>query len=135
MSPAVIVLAVVVVAVAGAAATYGRWAGWGFGLGWWGRPTPAQVRSVEPLTGALMKGGAPWAMREARHRVRAKLEVQPGDSAPYEAAAITWQATNAPLAGRRVTVRVSRTRPRRVHLSAVAAAASADTDPPGTGRY
>lgn len=135
MSPAVIILAVVVVAVAGAAATYGRWAGWGFGLGWWGRPTPAQVRSVEPLTGALMKGGAPWAVREARHRVRADLEVQPGDSAPYEAAAITWLAANAPLAGRRVIVRVSRTRPRRVHLSAVAAAASTDPDPPGTGRY
>ena len=31
---------------------YGRWAGWGFGLGWWGRPTPARVLEVTPLTGA-----------------------------------------------------------------------------------
>ena len=129
------VVALIAVAVATALGAYGRWAGWGFGLGWWGRPTPAQVRSVEPLTGALMKGGAPWAMREARHRVRARLEVQPGDGAPYEAATITWQAATAPLAGRRVTVRVSRTRPHRVHLSAAAAAASDDADPPGTGTY
>ena len=33
----VLVVLVVVVLVAGAAA-YGHWAGWSFGLRWWGRP-------------------------------------------------------------------------------------------------
>ena len=78
MTASLIVAAVLLVVVIDLA-LYGRWAGWSFGLRWWGRPTPAQVLSIEPLRGALMKGGAPWAMREARPRVRATVGGQPLD--------------------------------------------------------
>ena len=125
------VLLVVVIALA----LYGRWAGWSFGLRWWGRPTPATVRSVEPLRGALMKGGAPWAVREARHRVRATVEVHPeGRMTPYDTTTITWRAANEPLAGEDVTVYVSRTRRRRVFLPRGAAGSAAPVDP-AAGRY
>lgn len=109
---------------------FGRWAGWSFGLRWWGRPTPATVRSVEPLKGALMKGGAPWAVSEARHRVRATVEVHPeGRMQPYDTTTITWRASTEPLAGEDVTVYVSRTRRRRVFLPRGAAGAPAPIDP------
>lgn len=123
-------VALVVVVLAVGAVTYGRWAGWSFGLRWWGRPTPATVRSVEPLKGALMKGGAPWAITEARHRVRATVEVHPeGHMLPYETTTITWRAANEPLAGTDVTVYVSRTRRPRVFLPRGADAAPAPEDP------
>ena len=124
-----LVLVVVVVAVALDVTVYGRWAGWSFGLRWWGRPTPAQVLSVEPLRGALMKGGAPWAVREARHRVRATVEVQPPGGAPYRTTAVTWRGATEPLAGEAVTVRVSRTRRNRIWLPRGDAGAAAPTDP------
>lgn len=113
---------------------FGLWAGWSFGLRWWGRPTPAQVLSVEPLRGALMKGGAPWAVREARHRVRATVEVQPPGDAPYRTTTITWQEPTGSLAGLPATVRVSRTRPGRIWLPWGGAGATTPTDPTA-GRY
>ena len=113
---------------------FGHWAGWSFGLRWWGRATPAQVLSVEPLRGALMKGGAPWAMREARHRVRATVEVQPPGDVPYRTTTITWHEANAPLAGLPATVRVSRTRRNRIWLPRGTAGAPTPVDP-GAGRY
>lgn len=134
MSAILVVVGLVCLVVALAIAAYGRWAGWGFGLGWWGRPTPAQIRSVEPLRGALMKGGAPWAVRESRHRVRAHLDVHPPTRASYVTTTITWQEPADSLVGRNVTVRASRTRNSRVHLSSDAAAASPRTDP-DAGRY
>lgn len=136
MTVALVIGAVVVIAVADLV-IFGRWAGWSFGLRWWGRPTPAQVLSVEPLRGALMKGGAPWAVREARHRVRATVEVQPPGGAPYRTTTITWQAATEPLAGLPADVHVSRTRPRRVWLprGGAAEAGRIDIDPPGSGRY
>lgn len=135
MSPVVTVVALLGVALAAALAAYGRWAGWSFGLRWWGRPTPAQVLSVDPLRGAVMKGGAPWAMREARHRVRATLEVHPeGRMQPYEASTITWRAANEPLAGEDVTCFVARTRRGRVFLPRGAATLRHDEDP-AAGRY
>lgn len=131
---AAVLLVVVVLAVG--AATYGRWAGWSFGLRWWGRPTPATVRSVEPLRGAVMKGGAPWAVREACHRVRATVEVHPeGRMKPYETSTITWRAANEPLAGTDVTVYVSRTRRPRVFLPRSAASASRRDEDPTAGVY
>ncbi len=132
MTASLIVAAVLLVVVIDLA-LYGRWAGWSFGLRWWGRPTPAQVLSIESQRGALMKGGAPWAMREARHRVRATVEVQPPGDVPYRAITVTWQAANAPLAGLPATVRVSRTRAGRVWLPR-GAGAPAPTDP-AAGRY
>jgi hypothetical protein len=95
---------------------YGRWAGWGFGLGWWGRPVPARVVRVQALTGATMEGGAEWAVRETAHRVEVELEVEPPGGEPYRASAIAWQPSGEDLTGRTVTARVSRTRPSRVHL-------------------
>jgi hypothetical protein len=95
---------------------YGRWAGWGFGLGWWGRPTPARVTAVTPLSGAVMKGGAEWAVTESAHRVRADLEVTPEGGAPYRASTITWQPSGTSLSGRTVLAMVSRTRPDRVFV-------------------
>jgi hypothetical protein len=95
---------------------YGRWAGWGFGLGWWGRSTPARVIEVTPVSGALMKGGAEWAVTEASHRVRVDLEVQPPGGSAYRASAIAWQPSGESLSGRTVMARVSRTRPGRVHV-------------------
>lgn len=129
------IVAGVLLAVAVGLVTYGRWAGWSFGLRWWGRPTPATVRSVEPLKGALMKGGAPWAVREARHRVRATVEVHPeGRMKPYQTTTITWLAATEPLAGEAVTVYVSRTRRPRVFLPR-GAAGRIELDPPGSGTY
>ena len=133
MTASLIVAAVLLVVVIDLA-LYGRWAGWSFGLRWWGRPTPATVRSVEPLKGALMKGGAPWAVREARHRVRATVEVQPPGAAPYRTTTVTWHEANAPLAGLPATVRVSRTRDGRIWLPHGAAGAPAPIDP-AAGRY
>lgn len=129
-------LVLVAVAAAVGLAAYGRWAGWGFGLGWWGRPTPARVLSVEPLRGAVMKGGAPWAVREARHRVRATVEVHPeGRMKPYETTTITWQGATEPLAGTDVTVYVSRTRRPRVFLPRGAATAPGRDEDPTAGVY
>jgi hypothetical protein len=109
---------------------YGRWAGWGFGLGWWGTPTPVRVTEVRPLTGAAMRGGAEWAVTEAAHRVAVDVEVQPEGGEPYEATTITWQPSGQDLTGRTVVARVSRTRPRRVFVAKEAAAA-----PEGDGTY
>ncbi|MBL8774874.1 MAG: hypothetical protein JNK12_03030 [Acidimicrobiales bacterium] len=128
MTPALIVACVVLV-VAVDLVIFGRWAGWSFGLRWWGRPTSAQVLSVEPLRGALMKGGAPWAMREARHRVRATVEVQPPGDAPYRTSTITWHEPTGSLAGLPAIVRVSRTRPRRIWLPRGGAGSPAPVDP------
>jgi hypothetical protein len=64
-----------------------------------------------------MKGGAEWAMKEAAHRVRVDLEVQPPDGRPYEASDVTWLPAGQNPVGETVEVRVSRTRPRRVHTS------------------
>lgn len=133
MTAAVVAL-VLIAAVVGGGVAYGRWAGWGFGLGWWGRPTPAQVRKVEPLKGALMKGGAPWAVREARHRVRAHLDIHPPTRASYVTSTITWVDAGGSPVGRDVTVRASRTRNGRVHLSPAAAATPSPEDPTA-GRY
>lgn len=133
---AALIIACVVLVVALDLVLFGRWAGWSFGLRWWGRPSPAQILSVEPLRGALMKGGAPWAVREARHRVRATVEVQPPGDVPYRTTTVTWQAATEPLAGHPATVRVSRTRPRRIWLPRGAAdAGRIDLDPPGNGTY
>lgn len=109
---------------------YGRWAGWGFGLGWWGTPTPARVVGVTPLSGAVMKGGAEWAVRESSHRVLVDLVVEPPGAAPYPASTITWVPAGASLSGRTVLARVSRTRPDRVFLPRPVADA-----PEADGRY
>ena len=114
--------------------SYGRWAGWGFGLGWWGRPTPAQVLSVQPLKGALMQGGAPWAMKMVRQRCQARLEVQPAGGAPYDATAIVWAEPTATMAGPEITARVSRTRPRRVLVPRGRGTGPPPVDPTA-GRY
>jgi hypothetical protein len=111
-------------------AAYGRWAGWGLGLGWWGTPTPARVAAVRPLTGAAMTGGAEWAVTEKAHRVAVDLEVQPPGRDAYEATAITWQPSGEELTGRTVVARVSRTRPQRVFVPKDVAAA-----PEGDGTY
>ncbi|MCB1013918.1 MAG: hypothetical protein KDB10_02195 [Acidimicrobiales bacterium] len=132
MTAALVPALVVGAAVVAGSVAYGRWAGWSFGLRWWGRPTPARVRSVEPLRGAVMRGGAEWAVREARHRVRATLEVHPeGRMRPYDATTITWRAATEPLTGEEVTCFVARTRRRRVFLppGAAIAARAADDDP------
>ncbi|MCB9372509.1 MAG: hypothetical protein H6518_06980 [Microthrixaceae bacterium] len=49
MTAALVPALVVGAAVVAGSVAYGRWAGWSFGLRWWGRPTPARVRSVELL--------------------------------------------------------------------------------------
>lgn len=95
---------------------YGRWSGWGFGLGWWGRPTPVRVLNETPLTGAQMKGGAEWAVTEAAHRVQLELEVIAPEVEPYRAETITWSRSGESWSARTVVGRVSRTRPRRVHV-------------------
>ena len=83
-------LVIVGIAVGVPLGIYGRWSGWGFGLGWWGRPTPVRVLKETPLTGAQMKGGAEWAVTEAAHRVLLELEVLAPEVEPYDAEAITW---------------------------------------------
>ncbi len=93
---------------------YGRWAGWGFGLGWWGRPTPARVLAVRPLAGARLKGRSESSLVEQAHRVAVDLELHADP--PRRATAITWQAPTDTLVGRTVEARVSRTRPARVHV-------------------
>jgi hypothetical protein len=93
---------------------YGRWAGWGFGLGWWGRPTPARVLEVTPLTGAVLTGHSEQTLVEQSHRVALRLEVQADP--PYETTTIGWQPAGDHLGGRTVVARVSRTRPTRVHV-------------------
>ena len=128
MTVALIIGALLVITLADLV-VFGHWAGWSFGLRWWGRPTPAQVLSVEPLRGALMKGGAPWAVREARHRVRATVEVQPPGDAPYRTTTVTWQEATGSLAGHPATVRVSLTRRNRIWLPRGGAGAPAPTDP------
>jgi hypothetical protein len=95
---------------------YGRWAGWGFGLGWWGRPTPARVLAVTPVTGAVLKGHSEQTLTEQAHRVAVDLEVQPAGGSPYRTSTITWQPSGDHLAGRTVVARVSRTRPARVYV-------------------
>jgi hypothetical protein len=79
-----------------------------------------------------MKGGAPWAMREARHRVRARLDVHPPTRASYVTTTITWVEAGESLVGRDVVVRASRTRNNRVHLPRDAATVAAAPD---AGRY
>jgi hypothetical protein len=93
---------------------YGRWAGWGFGLGWWGRPTPVRVLEVTPLTGAELKGHSEQTLVEQTHRVALRLEVH-ADS-PYQASTIGWQPAGDHLGGQTLMARVSRTRPSRVHV-------------------
>jgi hypothetical protein len=124
------VLMVAGVAIGVPLGVYGRWSGWGFGLGWWGRPTPARVLEVRPLTGAHMEGGAEWAVTEASHRVAVQLSVEPVGGEPYRASAITWQASGESLDGRTVLARVSRTRRTRVHVPRDAVDA-----PEGDGTY
>lgn len=125
--------AVLVVALACVLA-YARWSGWGFGLGWWGRPMPARVLSVDPLEGALMKGGAPWAMDVARQRGRGRVEVHPPGGEPYTTTTIVWQVPTTSLAGQEVTVRVSRTRPGRVLIARSGTTEPSPTDP-ASGHY
>ena len=109
---------------------YGRWSGWGFGLGWWGRPTPVRVVAENPLAGAEMKGGAEWAVTEAAHRVELELEVLAPEVEPYSASTITWSPSSGSWSGRTVVARVSRTRPRRVHVPR-----DAPDAPEGDGTY
>lgn len=131
-----VAVALFLVVLAAGLVAYGRWAGWSFGLRWWGRPTPARVLRVEPLKGALMKGGAPWAVTEARHRVRATLEVHPeGRMKPYEATTITWHGATEPLAGTEVTCFVARTRRGRVFLPRGAGVTSRRDEDPTAGVY
>jgi hypothetical protein len=112
----VVVLVILGFAIGVPLGVYGQWAGWGFGLGWWGRPTPARVKHQVPLVGALMKGGADWAITEATHRVRLDMEVRPGGGEPYEASAITFLPGTTDLTGQVIEARVSRTRRTRVHV-------------------
>ena len=109
-------LVIVGIAVGVPLGIYGRWSGWGFGLGWWGRPTPVRVLTETALTGAQMKGGAEWAVTEAAHRVQLELEVLAPEVEAYDATAITWSRSGESWSGRTVLARVSRTRPRRVHV-------------------
>lgn len=92
---------------------YGRWSGWGFGLGWWGRPTPVRVRKVTPLAGAFLTGHSDQSLRERAHRVAVDLDVLP-DGRP--ATTVTWQQAGDDLTGRTLLARVSRTRPGRVFV-------------------
>ena len=109
-------LVIVGIAVGVPLGIYGRWSGWGFGLGWWGRPTPARVTAVALLKGAALKGHADYGMVEQAHRVQLDLEVLPSEGEPYGASAITWSRSGESWSGRTVMARVSRTRPRRVHV-------------------
>jgi hypothetical protein len=109
---------------------YGRWAGWGFGLRWWGRPTPAQVLEVTPLAGARLTGHSEQSLSEQWHRVALRLSVTPPGAAAHSASAIAWQAGGDHLGGRTIMVRVSRTRPGRVFVPKGAAEA-----PAGDGTY
>jgi hypothetical protein len=113
-----VVVAVVLAGIVASVAlgVYGRWAGWGFGLAWWGRPTPARVRAVTPLRGAAMAGHSEQSLAEQAHRVLLDLTVEPSGADPYEATAIAWQAAGDHLSGRTLVARVSRTRPTRVHV-------------------
>ncbi len=63
-----------------------------------------------------MKGGAEWAVTEAAHRVELELEVLAPEVEPYRASTITWSPSSGSWSGRTVVARVSRTRPRRVHV-------------------
>ena len=93
---------------------YGRWSGWGFGLGWWGRPTPARVLEVTPLRGAVLQGPSEQRLVEQSHRVLLRLQVEADP--PYEATTIGWQRSGDHLGGRTLLARVSRTRPARVFV-------------------
>ena len=95
---------------------YGRWSGWGFGLGWWGEPTPVRVLEVTPLTGAALTGHSEQSLREQAHRVDLRLSVEPTDGEAYEARCIAWQRSGEDLTGHRLVARVSRTRPQRVYV-------------------
>ena len=123
-------LVIVGIAVGVPLGIYGRWSGWGFGLGWWGRETPVRVLTEMPLTGAQMKGGADWAVTEAAHRVQLDLEVLAPEVEPYDATAVTWSRSGESWSGRTVVARVSRTRPRRVHVPR-----DAPDAPEGDGTY
>jgi hypothetical protein len=112
----IVVLVLAGVAIGVPLGIYGHWSGWGFGLGWWGKPTPARVLEVTPLTGAVMKGHADYAMVEQSHRVHLLLELQPDGGEPYRASAVSWSQAGGSWAGRTVVTRVSRTRPSRVHV-------------------
>ena len=81
---------------------YGRWAGWGFGLGWWGRPTPARVIEVHPARpGPCWRGHSEQSLVEQSHRVVVELEVEPPAGEPYAASSTTWQQAGDQLAGGR----------------------------------
>jgi len=109
-------LVIVGIAIGAPLGIYGRWSGWGFGLGWWGRPTPVRVLAETPLAGAQMKGGADRAVTESAHRVQLDLEVLAPEVEPYDASTITWSRSGDSWSARTVVARVSRTRPRRVHV-------------------
>ena len=111
MSTALVLVGVLAGVALGA---YGRWAGWGFGLGWWGRTVPARVLAVRPLSGATLRGGREPTLRETSHRVAVDLDVLA--EVPYRATAITWVAAGDSLSGRTLEARVSRTRPARVFV-------------------
>ena len=112
----VTVLVLAGIAVGVPLGVYGRWSGWGFGLGWWGVATPARVVQVTPLAGARMRGHSEQSLVEQTHRVALTLEVRPPGGEPYEATAVAWQGPTDTLAGRTLTVRVSHTRPGRVFV-------------------
>ena len=125
-----LLLALAGVAIGVPLGAYGRWAGWGFGLGWWGRPTPATVLEVTPLTGAALTGHSEQSLTEQRHRVALRLSVAPPGGVAYPASTITWQEAGDHLGGRTIVARVSRTRPARVYVPK-----GADEVPEGDGTY
>jgi hypothetical protein len=111
-----VLLALAGVAIGAPLGIYGRWSGWGFGLGWWGKETPARVLQVTPLTGAVLTGHSDQSLREQRHRVDLRLSVEPPDGDAYETSTIAWQEAGDDLTGRTLVARVSRTRARRVFV-------------------
>jgi hypothetical protein len=125
-----VLLALAGVAVGVPLGVYGRWSGWGFGLGWWGTPTPARVLEVTPLTGAVLTGHSDQSLVEQRHRVDLRLSVELPDGEAYEASTIAWQEAGDDLTGRTLVARVSRTRPQRVYVPKDAPDAAAED-----GRY
>lgn len=110
----IVVLVLAGLAVGVPLGIYGRWSGWGFGLGWWGRPTPVEVRKVTPLAGARLTGHSERALVERAHRVLLDLFVDA--EPPYEASTISWQEAGDHLGGKRLVARISRTRPKRVFV-------------------
>ena len=50
----VIVLVLAGIAIGVPLGVYGHWSGWGFGLGWWGKPTPARVLASRAGSGGAL---------------------------------------------------------------------------------